>query len=72
MKGWERMNNEKARENFKKGYEQGLRHGKNIAFVMKEDNDGCTSCAFEDVNSWEMPCDRCKRNSKDYWRAKVE
>jgi hypothetical protein len=33
--------------------------------------DGCKECAFEDVHPWEMPCDRCKRNSKDYWRAKA-
>ncbi len=33
--------------------------------------DGCCGCAFDDVEPWQMPCDRCKRNSKDYWRAKA-
>ena len=39
---------------------------------MKENADGCKGCAFETVNEWEMPCAKCKRNSKDYWRAKGE
>ena len=30
--------------------------------------DGCSGCAFYDRYEWEMPCARCKRNSKDYWR----
>lgn len=33
--------------------------------------DGCTGCAFESYEEWEMPCKKCKRNSKDYWRAKA-
>ena len=53
-----------------KAYLQGYEAGKRRAFAMKEDADGCKGCAFEDVNSWEMPCDRCKRNCLDYWRAK--
>lgn len=36
----------------------------------REKADGCVGCAFIDVNEWEMPCARCKRNSKDYWRPK--
>ena len=32
--------------------------------------DGCTDCAFEDVDEWELPCRKCKRNCKDYWRRK--
>ncbi len=31
--------------------------------------DGCQRCAYEDLEEWEMPCKKCKRNSKDYWRA---
>ena len=31
--------------------------------------DGCVGCAFEDVSEWELPCRKCERNSKDYWRA---
>lgn len=38
--------------------------------MMKENADGCKGCAFENVNEWELPCAKCKRNSKDYWRAK--
>ena len=33
--------------------------------------DGCRGCAFGDVGEWELPCTKCKRNSKDYWRAKT-
>lgn len=33
--------------------------------------DGCYGCAFENVEPWEMPCAKCARNSKDYWRAKA-
>ena len=32
--------------------------------------DGCCGCAFEDVAEWEMPCQKCKRNCKDFWRAR--
>ena len=31
--------------------------------------DGCKGCAFIDVEEWEEPCRRCRRNCKDYWRA---
>ena len=34
--------------------------------------DGCDGCKFEDTVEWELPCRKCKRNSKDYWRAKHE
>lgn len=57
----------KCTSEYDKGYAQGLNH----AFAMKENADGCFGCAFEDVNEWEMPCAKCKRNSKDYWRAKT-
>lgn len=33
--------------------------------------DGCNGCAFEDYEEWYMPCDKCKRNCKDYWRPKT-
>lgn len=32
--------------------------------------DGCSGCAFEPNEEWEMPCRKCKRNCKDYWRKK--
>lgn len=35
----------------------------------KEDADGCQGCAFTNVEEWEMPCAKCKRACKDYWRA---
>ena len=53
-------------EAFTAGYEKGIRD----AMMMKEDADGCKGCAFEDVESWQPPCTMCKRNCKDYWRAK--
>ena len=62
-------------EAYDRGYTQGLIHGvmqgRVDARVMKENADGCCGCAFEQTESWQMPCDRCKRNSKDYWRAKA-
>lgn len=64
-------NSKVAIEAFQRGYEQGLAKGKEDAFRMKENADGCVGCEYEDVKSWEMPCDRCKRNSKDYWRVKA-
>ena len=30
--------------------------------------DGCQGCAYRDKDEWEMPCRKCKRNCKDYWR----
>ena len=38
--------------------------------AKKENADGCSGCAFEDVEEWEMPCRKCSRNCKDYYRAK--
>lgn len=63
-------NSKLAIEAFQRGYEQGLAKGKEDAFRMKENADGCVGCAFEDVNSWEMPCDKCCNNNKNYWRKK--
>lgn len=61
---------EKEKEAYDRGYRQGLIIGRVDARVMKENADGCCGCAFEMTESWQMPCDRCQRNSKDYWRAK--
>lgn len=36
----------------------------------KDKADGCDGCAFESVEEWEMPCCKCKRGCKDYWRPK--
>lgn len=55
---------EKELQAYKKGYSD--------AVTMKENADGCKGCAFESISEWEMPCTKCKRNSKDYWRAKVD
>lgn len=54
------------KDEYSKGYER----GQIDAWVMKQDAVGCRGCAFEDANSWEMPCAACSRNCKDYWRAK--
>lgn len=61
---------DKKTEEYNRGFEQGLIQGRFDAMVMKEDADGCVGCAFEDVESWQPPCTMCKRNCKDYWRAK--
>ena len=34
--------------------------------------DRCEDCEFYDVDSWKMPCKRCRRNNRDYWRARNE
>ena len=33
-----------------------------------KDSGGCTGCAFYVREEWEMPCEKCKRACKDYWR----
>ena len=58
-------------EAYDRGYAQGLIQGRVDAFEMKGNADGCVGCAFEDVESWQPPCTMCKRNCKDYWRAKA-
>lgn len=63
--------NAKEIEAYDRGYAQGIIQGMVDARVMKEDADGCSGCVFDDVESWEMPCRNCKRNCKDYWRAKI-
>ena len=64
-------NSKVAIEAFQRGYEQGLTKGKEYAFKMKENADGCTGCAFDNTEPWEMPCRSCSRGNKDYWRGKV-
>lgn len=34
--------------------------------------DGCAGCAYESVVEWELPCRKCKRNRKDYWRRAAD
>ena len=63
-------NSKVAIEAFQRGYEQGLSKGKENAFRMKVNADGCIGCSFESVEEWEMPCRSCSRGNKDYWRAK--
>ena len=45
-----------------------------VGILMKERSkelaDGCQGCAFYKVEEWEMPCKKCKRSKKDYWRGK--
>ncbi len=39
---------------------------------LKVKADGCSGCAFVGTEEWDMPCAKCKRNSKDYWRPNIE
>lgn len=39
-----------------------------IKELERQEADGCTGCAFGSVEEWEMPCAKCKRGCKDYWR----
>ena len=42
-----------------------------MAEVQKrEEADGCQGCVFNEVEEWEMPCRKCKRACKDYWRKR--
>lgn len=34
--------------------------------------DGCSGCAFITTEEWEMPCCKCMRSCKDYWRRAGE
>ena len=38
--------------------------------IERKNADGCVNCAFEGVEEWEMPCCKCKRACKDYYRVK--
>lgn len=42
-----------------------------IKALEQQNADGCTGCAFGSVEEWEMPCAKCKRGCKDYWRAMI-
>ena len=42
-----------------------------VSAMEREEADGCEGCAFTDVEEWEMPCRKCRRACKDYWRAKA-
>ena len=53
-------------------YEKGYERGRDEIRAMKENTAGCCGCAFEHVEPWELPCRKCKRNSKDYWRKKCD
>ena len=46
------------------GYSDGYKAGSNYVEL------GCEHCAFEDVEEWELPCCKCKRGCKDYYRYK--
>lgn len=39
------------------------------AWIDRQEADGCEGCEFIKTEMWEMPCKKCKRNHKDYWRA---
>ena len=39
------------------------------AIIEKDNADGCVGCAFIDTEDWELPCAKCKRACKDYWRS---
>lgn len=60
----------KETEAYYRGYTHGVIQGRVDARVLKANADGCSGCAFEMTEPWQMPCDRCKRNCMDYWRAK--
>lgn len=45
--------------------------GNAIKTLERQLADGCTGCAFITTEEWEMPCVRCKRGCKDYWRAVI-
>ena len=30
----------------------------------------CAGCAFQLTEEWELPCRKCKRNCKDYYRRR--
>lgn len=42
------------------------------AIIERDKADACIGCAFLDYEEWEMPCAKCRRGCKDYWRAKDE
>lgn len=30
--------------------------------------DGCSGCIYEEMAEWNMPCQKCRRNTKDYYK----
>lgn len=38
------------------------------AIIERDKADGCVGCAYFDKEDWEMPCAKCRRASRDYWR----
>lgn len=38
------------------------------AWIERQEADGCVHCVFNDKEDWEMPCVKCRRACKDYWR----
>ena len=38
------------------------------AWIARKDADACIGCAYFEQEEWEMPCVKCKRACKDYWR----
>ena len=32
--------------------------------------DACAGCKYLSVEEWKRPCCMCKRNCKDFWRAR--
>jgi hypothetical protein len=42
------------------------------AWIDRKEADGCQGCAFIDTEEWELPCAKCKRSCKDYWRRPEE
>jgi len=38
------------------------------AIIERDKADACGKCAFAGREEWEMPCAKCSRASKDYWR----
>lgn len=38
------------------------------AIIERDKADGCYGCAYFDKEDWEMPCAKCRRAARDYWR----
>lgn len=45
--------------------------GNAIKTLERQLADGCEGCTYKAKEEWEMPCVRCKRGCKDYWRAVI-
>lgn len=52
-------------DGYSDGYSEGYKDGSNYAEC------GCEGCAFIDVEEWDMPCAKCKRGCRDYYRRSV-